>query len=683
MKKLLYLIRKNHLIVISFVVFIITTGLIIFELDRQYYQAKKKEIIVANWEYLFPEISKDDTLYTEAQKVLNTRDILDRKAGIKYLEQICQKIISAKNSIFKIEILDNNQELIYKIEDKEKFKNYNTLSNSLVLQNFQGIQRKLVSTPDFRKQDNLGILINTYTSPIGYKAIDDLTKRYWVYCALIIIGLTMIYAYILRYLLFPVKKVISCLDEANLERPVIIYNPSSLLEKVYNNLSREAALNKLNKKIQEFAAASASLDTTRILERLPDYIIWLMRFKETAIFEFKHIANEGFHIITSFYDKNFPTENLKQLEDEINRILNMKVPSAADDFTVNDCFVELKFQAGAFDKKEGTNSFFISPIEIRGNGDVATIIAINPGYYSLKTQDEWKKETLKKVCETVRNGLKQIEFQRRIIFKEKSEANISLSRNLGHDLTNIIATSKLDLLAVQHFLSLPGEEIMSNPKKEKIFKEALSGLLNNTKFLQEIVNLYRSFTYIKRPKFEIVNLNQALDEIVTIFDISISKNINIIKNYDQELPPMKIEQRLVKLAVFNILTNAVDSIKRKASEMGKDEGELTLSTKYDKALNEIILSIRDNGTGIRNQRGEIASPHEIERIFYLGYTTKKDEEGEGLGLNWVWTIIHDFHQGKIIPANHPDGGAMFTIYLKKDFEPVAAAKDGQQMPFEV
>lgn len=679
MKNFLYKIRSNHLIVLSFLVFIVTTILILFEIDRQYYQVKKKEIIIANWEQVFPELTGEDNLSKETQNVLLTRDIIERKDKSKALQELCNTIITAPNSIYKIEILDNNSEVIYSIEDKIKFKKLNTFKNSLLLKNFSGKQSKVVPNPDIRRRDILGRILINYTSPKEFPLIEQLTQRYWLYCLIVVFGLSAIYLYTFNALLLPVKRVISCLDKANLERPVIIKNPLSLLEKVYNNLAREASLNRLNQKIQEFASKSTTLDITKLLEELPNYIIWLLRFKDVYIYEFRRANENNYHLVTAFYKDDSPKNVITLIESEIIKHLNNITSHNVGELEIKESQFELKYQNNG----SSINEFcFISPVEIKNSGDLIIMMAILPGYSTSKYVDIWKAETFKRVCDLVRNGLKQIEYQRKIIFKEKSEANISLSRNLGHDLTNIIATSKLDLLAVQHFLSLPGEEIMSNPQKEKIFKEALSGLLNNTKFLQEIVNLYRSFTYIKRPKFEIVNLNQALDEIVTIFDISISKNINIIKKYDIEIPPLKIEQRLVKLAVFNILTNGVDSIKRKASESGSDDGEIVITTKYDKANNEIMLSLKDNGTGIKNQRGELASPHEIERIFYLGYTTKKDEEGEGLGLNWVWTIIHDFHQGRIIPRNHPDGGAEFIIYFKKDFEPQLTSKEVAN-PFDV
>ena len=37
--------------------------------------------------------------------------------------------------------------------------------------------------------------------------------------------------------------------------------------------------------------------------------------------------------------------------------------------------------------------------------------------------------------------------------------------------------------------------------------------------------------------------------------------------------------------------------------------------------------------------------------------------GEGLGLNWVRTILTDFHNGELRARNRPEGGAEFGFSL--------------------
>ena len=72
--------------------------------------------------------------------------------------------------------------------------------------------------------------------------------------------------------------------------------------------------------------------------------------------------------------------------------------------------------------------------------------------------------------------------------------------------------------------------------------------------------------------------------------------------------------------------------------------------------NEVRLSVRDHGTGIRNEVHE--------RLFDRFFTTK--EQGLGMGLAIVRSIVES-HGGDIQAENVADGGARFyfTLPVKK------------------
>ena len=56
------------------------------------------------------------------------------------------------------------------------------------------------------------------------------------------------------------------------------------------------------------------------------------------------------------------------------------------------------------------------------------------------------------------------------------------------------------------------------------------------------------------------------------------------------------------------------------------------------------------------------APTCFRRIFEPFYTTKEVGKGTGLGLAIAYGIIQE-HGGQISAANHPDGGAVFTVQL--------------------
>jgi two-component system sensor histidine kinase HupT/HoxJ len=64
--------------------------------------------------------------------------------------------------------------------------------------------------------------------------------------------------------------------------------------------------------------------------------------------------------------------------------------------------------------------------------------------------------------------------------------------------------------------------------------------------------------------------------------------------------------------------------------------------------------VRDTGDGIPFDA--------LSRIFEPFYTTKEVGKGTGLGLAIAYGIVQE-HGGQIAAANHPEGGAVFTVEL--------------------
>ena len=106
-------------------------------------------------------------------------------------------------------------------------------------------------------------------------------------------------------------------------------------------------------------------------------------------------------------------------------------------------------------------------------------------------------------------------------------------------------------------------------------------------------------------------------------------------------------EQLLTQAFLNILINAYQA-------MG-DEGKLTIAmeTEHRSGVDYLRIDVRDTGPGIpEEQLGQIYDP------FY----TTKGRHGTGLGLV-ICRKTMETHKGTIFAANHPEGGAVFTVRL--------------------
>ena len=648
-------IRRNYLVIIFFLGWCVVIFAILSELDRQHYQDKKKEYVLNNWNKFVNLENKEVTsLAKEVLSLPNSQSFRARRnKALTTLENIFGHIVDADNIIHRM-ALSGNESVLREVENKDKVALYNNSKNSLFYKNFSVMRSEEFINPN--TNERYGSLDISITTPPDDINIQNLTRewRVWALCAAVLI--TMIFWYIFKGILFPVRSVMIFLDKAQEQKSAIIKTPRSLLEKEFNNLSRDALITKLNQDINQLISTSGVYHPTFFYSRVPDIISKYFSLNGIFLIQVKRNENANIQSIDIHNNKSIiKTSLVESFTNELTRHLYEKDSQNLN--TLKDTVTYWN------DGKKDFATYF--DVVSENEREESIIVGILPEITFNRAFDDWSFDTCRLISDQIRQGIQSFEYLRHSFFKEKREANINLAGNLGHDLTNIIATSKLDILTIKDFLSLKKSSGNILKQQESLFVDSVEGLLNNTKLLQELVNIYRSFSYIKKPFFERANLSSLIEETVDIFNLSLSLQIKIKSSYSKELPECIIDRRLIKLAIFNLLSNAYEAIKAKNVE-NNFVGVIEVETKYHSSTDEVEISIKDNGTGILDKDKNKIPSDEIDRIFFSGISSKEEEESGGLGLNWVWAIVHDFHKGKVIAENLPAEGARLTIFLRSN-----------------
>jgi len=137
------------------------------------------------------------------------------------------------------------------------------------------------------------------------------------------------------------------------------------------------------------------------------------------------------------------------------------------------------------------------------------------------------------------------------------------------------------------------------------------------------------------------------------------KGLRVVLDLPRELEAVAIDKDLFRIALNNLLTNAI--------KYNRPGGSVTLSARNED--NEIVISVRDTGIGI--------APADQDRIFDKFYRVSEGDAplkrgGHGLGLYLAAQIV-ELHHGRVVLDSEPGVGSTFSVHLKIVPAPAGAA----------
>jgi signal transduction histidine kinase len=212
--------------------------------------------------------------------------------------------------------------------------------------------------------------------------------------------------------------------------------------------------------------------------------------------------------------------------------------------------------------------------------------------------------------------------------------------NVTHELLTPITTLKLALE------SLRNDASMRKPSKYLEMSE------QQTQRIAEVVDhiLQVSFVDEQHPGLQIeeINLTNVLREVLAYHQATALKPLEIQSSFGEDLLILS-DQKHLQNVFHNLIGNAI----KYAPESGA-----RLSIKVSEVLNELHITISDNGPGI-----PVA---ERERIFdkFHRITNKATHEVQGLGIGLYYArgILRQL-QGDVQLAKSTSAGATFTVIL--------------------
>jgi CheY-like chemotaxis protein len=232
---------------------------------------------------------------------------------------------------------------------------------------------------------------------------------------------------------------------------------------------------------------------------------------------------------------------------------------------------------------------------------------------------------------------------------QKMEAIGTLAGGIAHDFNNI-------LTPIQGYVELA----RLNLKDPAKVKEDLDEVLQAVQRAKELVQQILTFSRQEAQQNSLTDVAVIVKEALKLLRSSIPTTIEIRQNIDSSCGQVMVNPTQIHQILMNLCTNAYHSMRDEGGILGVTLIPVTITASDNPALKNLPqgsylqLEVSDTGHGMDKATAN--------RILEPYFTTKKKEEGTGLGLSVVHGIIKSLG-GEITIYSEVGSGSTFHVYL--------------------
>jgi signal transduction histidine kinase len=224
----------------------------------------------------------------------------------------------------------------------------------------------------------------------------------------------------------------------------------------------------------------------------------------------------------------------------------------------------------------------------------------------------------------------------------RRETMSALTSSIGHELGQPLGSIVHNAQALQMMVT-------ANRATSDAIGEILSDIQTQGVHATQIIDRHRTMLRSRQLDKKPTDLHAVINATLALVahDMSarqVEATVNLVPNRCViNGDPVLLQQVFV-----NLVVNAMDAM----AETPQDRRHVTISSEV--GATDVDVSVRDTGPGL---------PPEILGTLFAPFVTTKTH-GHGIGLTIVRSIV-DAHGGTIVARNNPEGGATFTVTLRR------------------
>ncbi len=255
-----------------------------------------------------------------------------------------------------------------------------------------------------------------------------------------------------------------------------------------------------------------------------------------------------------------------------------------------------------------------------------------------------------------------------LIRSKKLIAWSELARQVAHEIKNPLTPMKL---SAQHLLRAYKDRV---DNLDNVIEESVATIIEQIESLRRIAVEFSQFSRLPERKIESVDVNEIVDECLAQYHVTLSNSIEIVKEFEDDLPSVQVDRDELKRVFINLIDNAIQAMPQggcltvttRYAKHGKitSEYDFIVSTRptYERELvNFVEIAFTDTGMGIARENSS--------RLFEPNFSTRT--HGTGLGLTICRGII-EAYGGEIVIESTRGVGTRVRVRIPIDESSLAS-----------
>jgi two-component system cell cycle sensor histidine kinase/response regulator CckA len=244
---------------------------------------------------------------------------------------------------------------------------------------------------------------------------------------------------------------------------------------------------------------------------------------------------------------------------------------------------------------------------------------------------------------------KQLEAQIRQAHKMESMG--LLAGGIAHEFNNIIG-----IIIGNTEIAL--YDIMQGYSPQPKLEEVLKACLRAEDVVKQILAFSRQGEQEKKP----LQVSLVVKEALQLLQATLPATIDISKNIESRSGAVMADPTQIHQVLMNLCTNAAHTMREDRGVLGVSLVDVNIDADLAAQYPDfhpgpyVRLTVSDTGHGIK--------PELLERIFDPYFTTKRPDEGSGMGLAVVHGIVKS-HGGMITVESKVGEGTTFHIFFPR------------------